>query len=136
MGKVCELLDLPDSTIRFWEKEFSEIKPRRNAKGNRLFTSEDIETLTLIKGLVKDRRMTIAGAKEIIKSKKRTAKREINLRDTLETLKEELRQLLQDMSSSEEELKKTITFDMEQPTVVEEERRYVTGSLFTDSDYE
>ena len=135
MSEVCELLDIPDSTVRFWEREFKEIKPKRNAKGNRLFSSEDIENLKLIRNLVKDRKMTIAGAKEVIKSKKKGAKRELNLMDTLQKIRGELLQLMQDIEASDEEISRTIKVNMEQPAIQEEER-YTMGSLFNESDYD
>jgi len=135
MSEVCELLDLPDSTVRFWEKEFKEIKPKRNAKGNRLFSSDDIDNLKLIRSLIKDRKMTIAGAKEVLKSKKKGAKRELNLLESLQKIRGELVQLLQDIDTSDEELSRTIKVKMEQPQEPGEER-YVTGSLFNESDYD
>lgn len=135
MSEVCELLDLPDSTIRFWEKEFKEIKPKRNAKGNRLFSTEDIENLQLVKSLVKDRRMTLEGAKDVLKNKKKGAKREFSLLDTLQKIRGELVQLLEDIDAPDEELKRTIKIDMEQPKSPDEVK-YTMGSLFDESDYD
>ena len=55
------------STIRFWENEFDVIKPQKNKKGNRLFTSEDIEQIKLIYHLIKERGLTLKGAKQKLK---------------------------------------------------------------------
>lgn len=68
IGEVAELFNVAPTLIRFWEKEFGIIKPRRNTKGNRMFTAEDIETFRVIHHLVKVRRMTIEGAKMQLKT--------------------------------------------------------------------
>ncbi|MCH5221693.1 MAG: MerR family transcriptional regulator [Muribaculaceae bacterium] len=67
IGDVAELLNLPQPTIRFWEKEFSELRPRRNNGGTRMYTPNDIEQLRIIRFLIKDKGLTIAGAKEHLK---------------------------------------------------------------------
>jgi len=64
IGETAEILDVPVSTVRFWENEFDILKPRRNKKGNRLFTPEDLENLKKIHFLLKERGMTIEGAKK------------------------------------------------------------------------
>ena len=53
MGEVSEMFDVNPSLIRFWEKRFDVLKPHKNAKGNRMFTPEDVENLKLIYHLVK-----------------------------------------------------------------------------------
>lgn len=58
------------SHIRFWEKEFDVLKPQKNKKGNRLFTQDDIEHIKLIYHLVKERGMTLKGAKQKLKDNK------------------------------------------------------------------
>lgn len=69
ISEVSELLDISPSTIRFWEKEFDQLKPTKNKKGNRLFTKKDIEHLQAIINLVKEKGYTIQGAKEQLKQK-------------------------------------------------------------------
>lgn len=69
ISEVSELLDISASTIRFWEKEFDQLKPTKNKKGNRLFTKKDIEHLLSIINLVKEKGYTIQGAKEQLKQK-------------------------------------------------------------------
>jgi len=64
IGEVAEMLDVPVSTVRFWENEFDILKPRKNKKGNRLFMPEDIKNLKIIHHLVKEKGMTLAGAKK------------------------------------------------------------------------
>ena len=65
IGEVADMFEVNTSLIRFWEKEFDIIKPKKNAKGNRLFTPADIENFKLIHYFVKDLGMTLEGAKAL-----------------------------------------------------------------------
>lgn len=67
MGEVAEMFDVKTSLIRHWETQFSVLKPKRNKKGNRLFSPEDVENLKVIYHLVKERGMTLEGAKRAMK---------------------------------------------------------------------
>ncbi|ARV07535.1 transcriptional regulator [Polaribacter sp. SA4-10] len=67
IGEVAKAFNVNTSLIRFWEKEFDIIKPKKNAKGNRLFTQEDIGNFKLIFSLVKERGFTLDGAKQKLK---------------------------------------------------------------------
>jgi DNA-binding transcriptional MerR regulator len=67
MGEVSKMFDVNPSLIRFWEKEFDSIQPKKNKKGNRLFTSEDIENFRKIYDLVKQKGFTLQGAKATLK---------------------------------------------------------------------
>lgn len=67
MGEVTEMFDVEPSVIRYWCKQFSCLKPKRNAKGNRLFTKQDIERLKRIHHLLKEKRMTIEGAQKAMR---------------------------------------------------------------------
>ncbi len=67
MGEVAKAFQVNPSLLRFWEKEFDIIKPKKNKKGNRLFTQEDIKNLKLIYNLVKERGFTLEGAKQKLK---------------------------------------------------------------------
>ena len=68
IGEVAAMFKVATSLIRFWETEFDIIKPKKNRKGNRQFTTEDIEHVRLIYRLVKEKGYTLQGAKETIKS--------------------------------------------------------------------
>jgi len=70
IGEVAEMFQVNTSLIRFWEKEFNMIQPRKNSKGNRMFTPKDIETFHKIHSLVKLQGYTLEGAKKALKSKK------------------------------------------------------------------
>ena len=70
IGEVAKAFNVNTSLIRFWEKEFDILKPKKNAKGNRKFTPEDIKNLKLIYHLVKERGFTLDGAKIHLKESK------------------------------------------------------------------
>ncbi|MCD8034495.1 MAG: MerR family transcriptional regulator [Alistipes sp.] len=67
MGEVAEMFDVNTSLIRHWESQFGILRPKRNKKGNRLFSPEDVENLKLIYHLVKERGMTLEGAKKALR---------------------------------------------------------------------
>ncbi len=67
MGEVSKMFDVNPSLIRFWEKEFDIIQPKKNKKGNRLFTDQDIENFRTIYSLVKQKGFTLQGAKATLK---------------------------------------------------------------------
>lgn len=67
IGEVASKFNVNASLIRFWEKEFSILKPKKNSKGNRKFTSSDIENFSKIYFLVKEKGYTIQGAKDYLK---------------------------------------------------------------------
>lgn len=83
IGEVAKYLDLTTSLIRFWETEFKEINPKKNRKGNRVYTDKDIQMLNRIKYLLKDKKFTIKGAKERLKADQAQLDQEIQLRATL-----------------------------------------------------
>ncbi len=76
IGEVSEMFDVNTSLIRFWEKEFDIIKPKKNKKGNRLFTFEDIDNFKVIYNLVKEQGLTLDGAKKYLKENRKTVKHE------------------------------------------------------------
>lgn len=67
IGEVAKAFNVNTSLVRFWEKEFDIIKPKKNAKGNRMFTQEDIKNFKIIFNLVKERGFTLEGAKQKLK---------------------------------------------------------------------
>jgi DNA-binding transcriptional MerR regulator len=70
IGEVSRMFEVNASLIRFWEKEFDIIKPKKNKKGNRLFTKQDVDNFHLIFDLVKERGYTLEGAKKKLKDNK------------------------------------------------------------------
>ena len=70
IGELAKAMEVNTSLIRFWEKEFDVLQPKKNAKGNRKFTAEDVKNLKLIYHLVKERGFTLDGAKTHLKDRK------------------------------------------------------------------
>lgn len=70
IGEVAAMFKVNASLIRFWEKEFDVLQPKKNKKGNRLFTATDVENLRIIYHLVKERGFTLQGAKSKLKENK------------------------------------------------------------------
>lgn len=69
IGEVADMLEVNTSLIRFWEKEFPIIKPKKNKKGNRLYTPKEIKKIDRIYILVKENGYTLDGARKAMKSK-------------------------------------------------------------------
>ena len=88
MGEVTQMFDVNASQIRFYEKEFDILQPKKNKKGNRLFTPEDVENLKIIFSLVKDKGFTLHGAKDYLKQNKSEIKENQKVIDSLERLKQ------------------------------------------------
>ena len=93
IGEVAEAFKVNASLIRFWEKEFDVIKPKKNAKGNRKFTPEDIKNLELIYHLVKERGFTLEGAKTHLKEEGKKTLNNFEIIRKLENIKSTLLQL-------------------------------------------
>jgi len=93
IGEVAKAFGVNTSLIRFWEKEFDAIKPKKNAKGNRKFTKEDIKNLQLIFHLVKERGFTLEGAKTHLKENRKETLDNFAIIRKLETIKAELKKL-------------------------------------------
>ena len=87
IGEVSKLFNVNASLIRFWEKEFDVLQPRKNKKGNRLFTAEDVENLRIIYHLVKERGFTLQGAKAKLKENKTDVVNTTELYDSLQKVK-------------------------------------------------
>mgnify|MGYP000998178131 CR=1 FL=1 len=88
IGEVAEIFGVNPSLIRFWEKEFDIIKPKKNKKGNRLFTKTDIDNFHLIFHLVKERGMTLKGAQKKLKENKDDTLNNFEVVKTLKNIKE------------------------------------------------
>lgn len=108
MGEVAEMFDVNPSLIRYWGTRFAALRPKRNKKGNRMFTAEDIETLKLIHHLVKERGMTLDGARKAL-SAERTVSRaegsaEIELLERLQAVRAMLVQVRDSYGVEQDEI--------------------------------
>ena len=90
IGETAEVLGVPASTLRFWEKEFDMIKPRKNKKGDRFYSKNDIAILRTIQYLTKVKGFTIQGAKTAIKTHFMKEAETAAIVDTLTQIKEKL----------------------------------------------
>lgn len=98
ISEVAEIFKVNNSLIRFWEKEFSIIKPKKNKKGNRMFTKEDIENIRLIYHLVKERGFTLQGAQQKLKENKEDTVNQVEVIDRLNKVKSFLLELKEKVS--------------------------------------
>jgi DNA-binding transcriptional MerR regulator len=87
MGEVTAMFGVNHSLLRYYEKEFDVLQPKKNKKGNRYFTTEDIENLKIIFHLVRDKGFTIQGAKDHMKSSGSEVKDQQAILNSLENLK-------------------------------------------------
>ncbi len=90
IGEVAKAFGVNTSLIRFWEKEFDVINPKKNAKGNRKFTPEDINNLKFIYHLVKERGFTLEGAKTHLREEKKKSLDNFEIISKLEAVKNQL----------------------------------------------
>ncbi len=90
IGEIAKAFAVNASLIRFWEKEFDILKPKKNAKGNRMFTPEDLKNLKTIYHLVKEKGFTLDGAKDFLKNNKKTSLSTIEIIEKLELIKKQL----------------------------------------------
>ena len=88
IGEVAEQFGVATSLIRFWESEFDIIKPKKNRKGNRQFTNEDIESVRLIFHLVKEKGFTLQGAKDMLRNDASEVKDKMELISSLKRVRE------------------------------------------------
>jgi len=87
IGEVAEMLEVPVSTIRFWENEFEILKPMKNKKGNRLFTPADLKNLKILHHLVKEEGMTLSGAKKKLSGKWDETNYKYEINESLQKIK-------------------------------------------------
>lgn len=88
--EVAELLDLKETVLRFWEKEFPQIKPQKGSRGIRRYTKEDIEVIRTVRDLVKGRGLKISAAREVLKKNKEGKAQPLEAIQRLKAVREEL----------------------------------------------
>lgn len=98
--EVSEMLDIPDSTLRYWEKEFKQISPKKNAKGIRHYTQADIEQIKLVNHLVKEKSLTIKGAKTRMKENPQTTTGTHDVVERLKAIREGLVAILNELDAT------------------------------------
>jgi DNA-binding transcriptional MerR regulator len=97
IGEVAEQLNLSTSMLRYWEKEFGSLRPKRTGKGDRLYTKDDIAKIRDIQHLLKERGFTIQGAKDQIRSRERSNEAIDEVVDRLTAIRKQLLSLRNDV---------------------------------------
>ena len=93
IGEVAKAFEVNTSLLRYWEKEFKEIQPKKKTSGVRKYTPQDVQNIKLIYHLLKEKGMTIEGAKNQLKDSKSSEENKMDVLKKLERIKKELENL-------------------------------------------
>ena len=97
IAEVAEQFNVAESLLRFWEKEFSNIKPKKSGRGVRMYTKEDIEEVRLVYNLLKVRGMKIAAAKQVLSKNRKAASETSEIIGRLQSIKNELQEISREL---------------------------------------
>ncbi len=100
IGEVADMFGVNPSLLRFWEKEFPQISPKTAGRGIRQYRKEDVETIGLIYHLVKEKGMTLPGARQRLKDNKEATVRNYEIVNKLKAIKEELLAIKRELDGS------------------------------------
>ena len=98
ISEVASMLHVNQSNLRFWEKEFKQLKPRRNDKGTRFYTKDDIATIKKIIFLVEEQKLTLEGAKRKMSQKMDHVEKQQAIVERLKAIREELKGIAEALS--------------------------------------
>ena len=104
MREASEIIGVPQSTLRYWEKEFSELKPRRSASNQRTYSPSDLEILQIIHYLLHIKGLKIEAAKEQLKVNRKNISKKLNILEKLNSVREDLELLLHSLNLREQKL--------------------------------
>ena len=90
IAEVSEMFSLPASLLRYWEKEFPSIHPRKSGNNVRMYSKDDIEEIRLINDLVKGRNMKLAAARELLQHNREGARNSADLIERLQDVRQQL----------------------------------------------
>lgn len=113
MGEVAEMFDVRPSLLRHWESQFGVLKPKRNKKGNRLFTPADVENLKLIYHLVKEQGMTLEGARKALRQcrREKAVPRDVELLERLQRIRALLVEVREELKANDAGEGRTVVVD-------------------------
>lgn len=97
IGDVAKKFGVATSLIRYWEQEFENIRPKKNSRGNRKYTKEDVKEIETVYHLVKEKGYTLQGARELIDSRKSEVENQKDILDSLNKVKNFLIELKQEL---------------------------------------
>ena len=103
MGEVAEMFDVNRSLIRHWESKFDCLRPHKNQKGNRMFTPSDVEKLKQIYHLVKEKGMTLEGARKAMKGSSGAISRDTELLERLQRIRSALVEVREELKAGDDE---------------------------------
>lgn len=90
IGEVADILGIPASTLRFWEKEFTILRPRRNVKNIRVYTPQDVETIRKLYYLVKEKGLKLDAAQEYLNKNRQVVDKTFEVVENLKKIREQL----------------------------------------------
>jgi DNA-binding transcriptional MerR regulator len=90
ISEVANMFGINQSNLRFWEKEFSQLKPKRNAKGTRFYTPDDVQIIKQIIYLTSEQKLTLDGAKRKLSQKKDVVAKQQEVVERLKLIRTEL----------------------------------------------
>ncbi len=93
IAEVAEMFNVNQSLLRFWEKEFPQISPKTNARGVRKYQKEDIDLIKLIYYLIKEKGMTIPGARQRLENERKSVRKNYDIATRLKRIREELKRI-------------------------------------------
>lgn len=99
IGEVAEMFDVNESLLRYWEKEFPQLSPQKGARGVRKYRKEDLEVIKLIHYLVKEKGMTLPGAKKKLAENRETTIKQVEIVNRLKAIREELIAMKEELKS-------------------------------------
>ena len=103
ISEVAEMFGINQSNLRFWEKEFKQLKPHRNDKGTRFYTKEDIQTVKQIMFLINEQKLTLEGVRKKLSQKKDLVAKQQELAERLTNIRNELKGLISQMGNKDSE---------------------------------
>jgi DNA-binding transcriptional MerR regulator len=100
ISEVSKLTDVKPYVLRFWEKEFPMLKPKKNRSGNRVYQSKEIELVKKIKSLLYENGFTIEGARQQLRNGRKKARNPSNrnVHDRLKKIEREIQSLIELLS--------------------------------------
>ena len=99
ISEVAKKFNVNNSLIRFWEKEFEIIKPKKNSRGNRIFTKKDLENIAIIHHLLKEKKYTIEGAKKKIRDNKEGVTKNFEIIENLKKIRNHLSKIRDELKT-------------------------------------
>ncbi|MGN0187520.1 MAG: MerR family transcriptional regulator [Paludibacteraceae bacterium] len=101
IAEVADMFAVKPSLLRYWEKEFPQLKPKRNDKGTRFYTTADIDVIKQIRYLLSEQKLTIAGAQARLKNNKDAIERNSKIREKLQAMRQELLAIRRELNQND-----------------------------------